>query len=255
MNIGFQTISFGRRLEHGGQKMLEVIKKAGYMGVEIAQHPNEFSSAEQLYRHLKGLKLKLIGLAGGSLSERSRFLGQLIDAENRGLASEKGRIKKVVRFDLAHPYIYVDTWDDVQCAGLIAQGYTLAFHPHMFKPVQTAQEAQRLLSHHPNLQFLPDSAHLTVAGEDVLEVIDENLDRIIAIHLKDWTSEFGRSYQFYSKGFGIEFGEGDVPLKGIVELLKRRKYNKWLIVEQDVADNPEEAANLCRNWLRTSCRI
>jgi len=48
--------------------------------------------------------------------------------------------------------------------------------------------------------------HLSlIAGEDVRKVIEDNIDRIVAVHLKDWTSEFGRSYQFYSRGFGIQF--------------------------------------------------
>jgi sugar phosphate isomerase/epimerase len=120
----------------------------------------------------------------------------------------------------------------------------------MFKPVQTAQEAEKLLKEHEDLRFLPDTAHLTIAGEDVLELLERNMNRLVGVHLKDWASEFGRSYQFYSRGFGVQFGYGDVRLSEIMEFLKSKKYNGWIVVEQDVADDPPEAVRNCREWLR-----
>ena len=249
--------------------MLDAIWEAGYDGVEIAQHPAQFGSAEELYgllkrddednpKYMKAGKtsqhrtqgLKLIGLAGGSIEERVSFLDRLITAENLALLDEKSAAHKFIRFDNYYPYIYIDTWNDSCCRELMERHYTLALHPHMFKPVQTAKEAEKLLEAHPALRFLPDTAHLTVAGEKVLEVLDKNYDRIVAVHLKDWTPEFGRSYQFYSTGFSVRFGEGDVQLDNIVDFLKSRRYNKWLIVEQDVVENPCGAAQAHRRWLK-----
>jgi sugar phosphate isomerase/epimerase len=67
MRVGFQSISWGRRLEDHGRPMLEAIKEAGYEGVELMQHPKEFGSAQQLYAILAEgkKKLKLLGLTGG----------------------------------------------------------------------------------------------------------------------------------------------------------------------------------------------
>ena len=84
--------------------------------------------------------------------------------------------------------------------------------------VITAREAEELLGEHPKLRFLPDTAHLTVAGDDVIATMDRNFDRIEAVHVKDWTGEFGRAYQFYSFGF-IELGRGDMNLGKIIGMI------------------------------------
>jgi sugar phosphate isomerase/epimerase len=248
MKVGFQTISWGRRLEDCGRPMLKAISEARYEGVELMQHPNEFGSAEQLYRNLRGNGLRLLGLAGGSIQERANFIEKLAEIETRAVVREDA--KKVIRHQPDCPYIYVDTWDARQIQ-LIPPKVPLALHPHMFKPVQTGQEAEKLLGEHENLRFLPDTAHLTIAGENVQELLERNIDRIVGVHLKDWASEFGRSFQFYSRGFGVQFGYGDVKLPEIIESLKSKRYNRWIVVEQDVADDPLEAAKNCREWLRS----
>lgn len=254
MKVGFQTISWGRRLDDNGEKMLQVISKAGYEGVELMQHPNEFGSAKQLYSHLKHLELKLLGLMGGSIKERVNFIEELIDIENRDIMHQDKTTEKIIRFSRDYPYIYIDTWDERQVQ-LVGPELTLALHPHMFKPVQTAHEAEKLLGDYSHLRFLPDTAHLTITGANLLKLLEDNLARIIAVHLKDWASEFGRSYQFYSRGFGVQFGHGDVKLSESIEFLKSKRYNKWVVVEQDVADDPVEAAQQCRNWLRVNHRL
>ncbi len=255
MKVGFQTISWGRRLDNNGEPMLKAIAKAGYDGVEIMQHPKEFGSAKQLYQYLKDFNLKLLGLTGGSVKERSDFIRKLINIENRALLHEEKSIIKVIRFDKNHPYIYIDTWVETYYHLLVTQRLPLALHPHMFKPIQTAKEVEKLLQKYPALKFVPDTAHLTIAGEDVRKVIEDNFKRVVAVHLKDWSSEFGRSYQFYSRGFCIRFGHGDVKLNKIVDFLKSKRYKNWLVVEQDVTDDPQEAARLCRSWLRNNHNI
>jgi len=248
MKVGFQTISWGRRLKDYGRPMLHAIRDAGYEGVELMQHPNEFGSAEKLYRNLRENGLKLLGLTGGSIRERANFIGELAEIETMAVVREDA--KKIIRHQPDCPYIYVDTWDAREIQ-LMPPGVVLALHPHMFKPVQTAQEAEKLLREHQDVRFLPDTAHLTIAGEDVVELLKRNMSRIVGVHLKDWASEFARSYHFYSRGFGVQFGYGDVKLSEMIEFLKSKRYNGWIVVEQDVADDPLEAAKNCREWLRS----
>src|SRR5207245_577614 len=114
---------------------------------------------------------------------------------------------------------------------------------------QTSADAEEYFAKHKSLQFLPDTAHLTVAGEEVVNVIDRYYRRIEAIHLKDWTAEYGRAYQFYARGF-VELGKGDVPLENVIKYLNQRSYKKWVVVEQDVARDPFQSAQASRNWLR-----
>jgi sugar phosphate isomerase/epimerase len=109
-------------------------------------------------------------------------------------------------------------------------------------------EAEALLTAYPKLRFLPDTGHLTVAGEDVVKVIERNFGRIEAVHLKDWRAEFGRAYPFYSQGF-TELGRGDVCLVETLRCLKDRGFEGWLVVEQDVALDAFKSAADSQEWL------
>jgi sugar phosphate isomerase/epimerase len=206
--------------------------------------------AEDLCRALTAHGLTLVGLAGGSLPEKVEDITHYTFAALRiGLAARSG--PPASRGN--HPYVYVDEWENGRSEAALG-GCTLALHPHIFKPVQTVAEAERLLDRYPALRFLPDTAHPTVAGEDVVAVIARHFDRIDAVHLKDWTAEYGRAYQFYSRGF-VELGAGDVLPELVMDLLKERRFRGWLVVEQDAADNPDASALQSREWLRKQCGI
>jgi len=234
VRIGIQTILWGRR-PPDVWVMLKQAKDARYDGVEIAQHPEQFGHARKLRDRLVDYDLGLVGLSGGALEERAAFLKEYVSL----LPPAPNRL---------YPYLYIDGWEEPSYKEVLDDGLVLALHPHMFRRVQTANEAAELLDEYKALWFLPDTGHLTVAGEDVVKVIEQHYPRIGAVHLKDWNAEVGRAYQFYSRGF-CELGRGDVPLDKVTDSLKNRKYDGWLIVEQDAADDPNEAAEASRKWL------
>jgi sugar phosphate isomerase/epimerase len=250
MYVAIQTISWGDRVIDVG-RMLHEIKDAGYTGVEFYQHPDELGPPEELFRTMYGLGLRCIGIAGGSLNEKVDFVRKYTTAERVSrvsLALQSGR-KSQPSAPVDQPYIYLDRWEGRAADDALRAGMTLALHPHMFKQIQTTADVESYLGKHAGLRFLPDTAHLTVAGEDIKAVIDNHFGRIEAIHLKDWTAEYGRAYQFYSRGF-VELGQGDVPLGDVIKLLIKRSYKKWVVVEQDAPRNSFRAAVNSRQWLR-----
>jgi sugar phosphate isomerase/epimerase len=233
--------------------MLEEIKRAGYTGVEFAQHPEQLGAIDQLHKLLTNLDLRCLGMAGGSLSERIEFVKEFRAVANSRLggniASRKATKGHSHLASNSQPYVYLDEWGGMSPEVALQMGVRLAVHPHMFKEIQTAFDAEKLLEKYPGLWFLPDTGHLTVAGEDVVSVLDRNYSRIEAIHLKDWTAEFGRAYQFYSRGF-VGLNNGDVRLEAIIKYLKQqRNYRKWVVVEQDITDDPFRSAEDSRQWL------
>jgi sugar phosphate isomerase/epimerase len=254
MQVGIETISWGTRVADVG-KMLREVKEAGYTGVEFAQHPDELGPVNELYPTLSTLDLRCIGIAGGSLQEKIDFVRNYNAAERVSLvqtrAAKSGGLKWLPDSSAGdnQPFIYVDEWEGQSSIDALRIGMTLALHPHMFKGIQTSADAEMYLGKYARLQFLPDTAHLTVAGQDVVKVIDRNYERIQAIHLKDWTAEFGRAYQFYSRGF-VELGQGDVLLEEVIRFLKQRNYKRWIVVEQDVTPDPFQSALASRQWLR-----
>ena len=201
--------------------------------------------------------MRCIGISGGSLQEKIRFVQSYAAAQNLaagklGASSTRG-LKSTPNTAVGdgHPYIYLDEWEGEALTEALGTGVTLAIHPHMFKQIQTSADAEDYFSRYKDkaLHLLPDTAHLTVAGEDVVQVIDHYYQRIDAIHLKDWSGENGRAYRFYVRGF-VELGQGDVLLENVIKYLKHRSFMKWVVVEQDVARDPFASACASRRWLR-----
>jgi sugar phosphate isomerase/epimerase len=259
MHFGIQTNSWGPRPRLSINMLLGEAKRAGYEGVEFMQDPRVLGEPEHLLDALKSHDLTLLGFAGGAVEERIEYVRKL-----KKLMGDKpppfGWGIRLNKEDheaegLTRPYVYVDEWHENHHAPLVRQtDVVLALHPHMFKTVQTANEDSLVLDAHSELRFLPDTAHLAIAGDDPVWITKQNFGRLAAVHLKDWTPEFGRSYQFYARGFG-QLGTGSVPVKEVVALLKRKNYGGWLVVEQDWAANPFASAAASRAWLREQTGI
>lgn len=231
MKIGFQTIVWGprvRRIEY----MLDVIAAAGYQGVELFQRPEVLGSIHKILHLLEKRHLKLIGLSGGSLKERMDFCGK----------------------DFRPEYLYVDTWDEQEACEVMNAGFTLGLHPHAYMPVGDLGDALKILTDHPKeeyprLKFIADTAHLTVTHDDPVMAIQQTSERLVAVHLKDWSPEFGRSSFRYARGFA-ELGVGNIDLEAIVNRLRKMNYDGWLVVEQDYTlTDPDTSTLASARWL------
>jgi sugar phosphate isomerase/epimerase len=60
-----------------------------------------------------------------------------------------------------------------------------------------------------------DIGHFTAAGYDPVSFIEQHHDRIITLHIKDRKKNQGKN---------VPFGEGDTNIKGVLQLLKAKKY-------------------------------
>ena len=230
MQFGFQTIAWGSWIDDL-EGALDVIADAGYQGVEFSQRPECLGSIENLLNLLQQRNLTLIGLMGGTLFERMKFC-----KHHRGA--------HLVVFDW-HPHAEL----------AIKEGFNLALHPHIYKPKHHLSDMLELLKQHPSLKFLPDTAILTITGDDPLKAIQEGLqlgpNRLAAVHLKNWSSEFGRSSHRYARGFTeLDQPEGEVPIEDILLELQNANYGGWVIVEHNhKRKDPHTYAFNSATWL------
>jgi sugar phosphate isomerase/epimerase len=243
VQFAVQSIVWGKEVENLEQ-MLGEIHDAGYQGVELFQ-----DIAEQAYGGPAGVckafrtsELTLVGVSSGSLTERVRFV------------TEYCALLGVPTTDANAPYVYADEGNE-HCIAAVLEGVRIGLHPHMFRPVQGMQEAAAVLrefdiEEYPHLQLLPDTAHLTIAGDDPVAVVKEYLERMAAIHVKDWIPNVGRSYQFYASGF-CALGTGEVKLRPVLDVLWKRQFKGWIVVEHDYSAAPREAIKSSMAWLRT----
>ena len=145
--IAFQTIAWGTQFRYKKEltDALDLIARSGYQGVEFSQRPDMDHLCVGSLRELKALanerKLEILGFAGGTLRDRMEFCG-----------------------DDTSPYLLVYDWD-VPFIEQAIQKFTVALHPRVFTPISRLTKAERLLNEHPRLNFIPDTAHLTIAGD------------------------------------------------------------------------------------------
>jgi sugar phosphate isomerase/epimerase len=74
---------------------------------------------------------------------------------------------------------------------------------------ETAMKADRWIG--VNL----DIGHFTAAGYDPIEFLNKYHDRIVTLHIKDRKK---------SQGANMPFGEGETDIKGVLQVLKTKKY-------------------------------
>lgn len=237
MKLAFQTICFGDLLAKSDwPAFLAELRRAGYSGVEIFQRPDKLPDWKNLKQLAIDAGIEILGFSGGDLVSRMEYLrGKALP----GLSDEDFKRRK-------EPYLYLEDWaalgQDGRPVADIAEEkrFRLALHYHHLCRLTSFEEARKLLKDHPNVEWLPDTAHLFIGKQRTDAVIQMLLDselqkRTFAIHLKDWTPVFGRFSHRFAKGF-CPLGEGSVGVEPIVQSIgKQTEWNPWIVVEIDRA--------------------
>jgi inosose dehydratase len=131
---------------------------------------------------------------------------------------------------------------------LVAEiGLQLVLHPHAGTLVEREEEIERVLAA-TQVTLCLDTGHLSIAGVDPVEFTRRHIERIAHVHLKD--VDFGLAERFRSGeltlveatqgGLFRPLGQGDAAIAEVVELLERKGYERWLVLEQDTAITGEE---------------
>lgn len=236
--LGVQTIPWGATFSDLRVPLKEAAL-LGFEGIELSQcprclgdfvlsNPTGFrSSAKMLDDLLEEFNLTLLGLAGGSLQTRIDFARYL-------------RHKPI--------YYYVDHWDN-NTASALAEGYSIAFHPHIYMEFATLDAIETLLACHANLKFLPDTAHLFLMGIKLIPLLERYRGRLAGIHLKDWTDRHGWSRVTYARGF-TELGNGIIRELSAIKNWIFENYDGWCVIEQDsTVLTPIESLSTSLDWL------
>jgi len=119
-------------------------------------------------------------------------------------------------------------------------GHSDTKHPDQFSSPATFQKALDMSNwFRVNL----DIGHFFAAGFDPVAYIQEHHDRITHIHVKDRKKDNGPNEPF---------GQGDTPIKPVLQLLKQKKYPIPALVEYEYkgAGTPVEEVNKCLAYMR-----
>ena len=171
-------------------------------------------------------------------------IDHLVSLGGRGLvlspSAELGWLEKLVGGDLAGAF--TDKTVDVLSRLLKAageKGVQLALKTSYWSLFRGPQMAE-LLKRLPGARFSPDLAHLAIAGDPVLTVVEAHRDDIDFLRLSDtaFVDQVG-NYRKINAEIPVEgpqkvfsdLGEGNVDLFGVCSILEANGYSGWIICE------------------------
>jgi inosose dehydratase len=147
-------------------------------------------------------------------------------------------------------------------------GLRTVFHHHCAGYVERPDEIARLLDLTDGdlLGLVFDTGHYVYGAGDndsdvVLKGLERFADRIWYMHFKDCHAGIADSarregwdyFEAVRRGVFCELGRGCVDFRAVLDWLRQRNYEGWVVVEQDVLPGmgaPKESAQRNREYLR-----
>jgi len=121
-------------------------------------------------------------------------------------------------------------------------GLTLVLHPHAGTLAETEADIDKALQH-TDVPWCLDTGHLLIGGVDPVQFAREHAARIGHVHLKDVDAALAERLrrneltlvQATQQGLFRPLGDGDARVDEVVALLVKTGYERWLVLEQDIA--------------------
>ena len=141
-----------------------------------------------------------------------------------------------------------------------AHGLVQVFHSHFGSLVETDAELARVLEG-SDVSLALDTAHITIGGTDVVELLDRAAHRVGLVHLKDvdpglaarLTAGELSLMQAVQLGLFPPLGRGGVAIAEIVARLEESGRDLWYVLEQDAAIAEGDLSAVA--WLRRNADL
>lgn len=123
-----------------------------------------------------------------------------------------------------------------------AEGVELVLHPHAGTVLETARDVEHALAH-TDVPWCYDTGHLLIGGVDPVRFAADHGDRIGHVHFKDVDARVAARFnakelslmQAVQHGLFRPLGEGDARIDDVIRALAASGYERWLVLEQDLA--------------------
>ncbi len=185
------------------------------------------------------------------------------NGKNPTRTKNAGRVTSEHALNAEEWRIFAEGVERVALAVRDETGLRSVFHHHCAGFVETPNEIDELMTRtNPELVGLCfDTGHYALGGGDPIQGLQENFARVWHVHFKDFDSRIANAarenewdyFDAVRHGIFCELGKGDVDFAGILNFLKAREYDGWIVVEQDVLPGmgtPRDSAQRNRAFLR-----
>ena len=259
-------------------EVLDVMKDTGFTGLRMTSFPRCLETYDltipMLQKELEKRDLRIATISyGGPAWDRTQHEKMEKSArEAMGFLQNFGATELVVfsprrrgpgRRQLAKIEIpeYIERccefWNHL---GDVAKeyGFRAGLHNHLNQIVESHDEVELYLKHTDpkRFHFSPDTAHLHLAGCDVVELYEKYNDRLIFMDYKDARLTPARQDIRLANGRVLrantpsgtfmnsiyDLGDGEIDFPRLHRILKKRKYKGWICVDLDhVRISPRES--------------
>ena len=229
--------------------ILDAMKDTGFIGLRLTQFPQIL----QKYNITAAQMQKEAARRGCSIVTIS-FNGATHDPAKRAdvVASAKTAMTFLKEFGANHLVVFPPNRRNGEAPGAFQamcesfnaigsaareMGFFAGLHNHMGEMVQTPDELDRCMAMtDPKLfYFSPDTAHLHLAGFDVVKTLDKYKDRVMLADYKDAKKLEGTRPDSFDVKSIFDLGDGDIDFPGCHRVLKAMAFKGWLIVDLDIA--------------------
>jgi sugar phosphate isomerase/epimerase len=243
--------------------ILDVMRDTGFIGLRLTQFPEILKtydiSAGQMQREAEkhGCRIVTISFNGATHDPAQRAAVVANARTAMGFLKEFGANRLVVfspnrRFGAA-PGAFQSMCESFNAIGEAARemGFYAGLHNHMGQIVQNPDEIDRAMAlTDPKLfHFSPDTAHLHLAGCDVVKTLEKHKDRLAMADYKDAKRLPGAKPDAFDRASIFDLGAGEIDFPGCHRVLKSIGFQGWLIVDLDIArEGPRASYERCGGY-------
>jgi sugar phosphate isomerase/epimerase len=230
-------------------EILDVMKDTGFIGLRVTQFPQILKTyditATQMQKEAAKRGCQIITVS---------FNGPTHDPERRAevVANAKAAMTFLKDFGASHLVVFSPNrnngtgeatfkamCDSFNAIGAAARemGFFAGLHNHMAQIVQNPDEVDRCMAMtDPKLfYFSPDTAHLHLAGCDVVKTLEKHKSRLMLADYKDAKRLESAKPDTFDRNSIFDLGDGEIDFPGCHRLLKSMSFKGWLVVDLDIA--------------------
>jgi inosose dehydratase len=244
--------------------ILDVMRDTGFIGIRLTQFPQILKTyditAAQMQREAekRGCHIVTISFNGNTHDPAQRAAVVKSAKEAMTFLKEFGANHLVVfspnRKNAAAPNAFAEMCKTFNAIGEAARemNFYAGLHNHMGQIVQNPDEVDRCMAEtDPKLfHFSPDTAHLYLAGCDVVKTLEKHKKRLVMADYKDAKKPKDGPPDSFARESIYDLGQGEVDFPGAHRVLKSINFKGYLIVDNDIArEGPRKSYEQCGKYV------
>lgn len=244
--------------------ILDVMRDTGFIGLRLTQFPEILQTyditAAQMRKEAERRGCRIVTIS---------FNGATHDPAQRTavVASARRAMTFLKEFGAGHLVVFSPNRKLKDAPGAFAgmcrtfnaigeaareMGFRAGLHNHMGQIVQNADEVDRAmaLTDAGLFDFSPDTAHLHLAGCDVVRTLEKHKARISLADYKDAKRPANAPPDTWTRESIYDLGAGEIDFPGAHRVLKSIGFSGWLIVDNDIArEGPRRSYENCGRYV------